>query len=82
MSVGGVVTEVIVQDERVYINTDDGGDRCAIFVDRDANSDSISVGDKCWWQGDHAYWTPIPHIGREDIILNRRGYSGVNGADT
>ncbi len=78
MSVGGVVTEVIVQDERVYIDTDDKGDKCAIFVERDKNSETVSVGDKCWWQGSHAYWTPMPYSGREDVTLIRRGFSGVS----
>lgn len=45
---------------------------CAIRV-KDAKE--MKVGDSLWWQGSRAMWTPKPDDGREDIVLERIGYS-------
>ena len=77
MSVGGNVTDVLVQKDRVYINTNDGSCDCAIFVEKDSNSEKVKINDVVWWQGDWAYWTTAD---RESVIeqkLKRRGFSGV-----
>jgi len=76
MSVGGRVIEVIVQNERVYIDTNDGSYDCAIFVERDENSEQVKSGDTVWWQGREAYWTTAD-VKVVERVLKRRGYSGV-----
>lgn len=77
MSVGGKVTEVIVKDDCVYVNTHDSHSECAVFVSRCDDSEKIKVGDDLWWQGHSAYWTPAS---REflDKQLSKIGYSGVD----
>jgi hypothetical protein len=35
----------------------------------------MKVGDRLWWQGMRAMWTPKPDDGREDIVLERVGFS-------
>lgn len=78
-SVGGEVTEVIeVSDGKVWVNTDDNGDECAIFCDPDG--ETISVGDSLWWQGGIAYWTPEDKS-RADVELIKIGASGVSRPD-
>jgi len=75
VSVGGKVIDHKIFDESVYINTSDGSE-CAIYVERDMNSERVSIGDTVWWQGNSAYWT----TGDEEIDecrLIRRGFSGV-----
>ena len=78
MSVGGEVTEVIVQDERVYIDTDDKGDKCAIFVEKDENSIQVKPKDIVWWQGHRAFWTTKDRETVVERTLIRRGTSGVS----
>ena len=78
MSVGGKVTEVILEEHRVYIDTDDHGDKCAIFVDRDSNSEQVKPDDIVWWQGSNAFWTTADRKTVVERVLKRRGYSGVN----
>ena len=77
MSVGGKVTEVIVQDDRIYIDTHDGHTDCAIYVERDIRSEKVKPGDVVWWQGRKAYWTTSDRSTIEEP-LNRIGYSGVD----
>ena len=78
MSVGGKVTEVIIQDERVYIDTDDDGDKCAIFVESDENSIQVKSNDIVWWQGGRAFWTTADRKTVVERVLIRRGVSGVS----
>lgn len=78
MSVGGKVTGVIVQSDRVYIDTNDGSCDCAIFVDRDENSVQVRPGDVVWWQGKEVYWTTADRKTVVECTLKRRGFSGVN----
>lgn len=82
MSVGGRVVEVIVLQDRVWVNTREpsSGDECAIYVERTAKSRSISEGDSLWWQGRHAMWTP-KNRAFFDMELERIGYSGVPRPD-
>lgn len=84
MSVGGVVYEVILQNDRVYIDTveNDSGYHCAIFVDRDENSEKVTKGDIVWWQGGSAYWTTKDRKTIVERTLNRRGFSGVKRPET
>jgi hypothetical protein len=53
--------------DRTYSN-----DTCAIRV---KTREPLKVGDSLWWQGRQAFWTPKPDEGREDIPLERIGYS-------
>ncbi len=91
MCCGGTVIDHMVLEDKVWINTLDHGDECAIYVEKTAKSRCISEGDSVWWQGSNAYWTPkMNRISSEqsaklghkegihsDISLKRLGYSGV-----
>lgn len=87
MSVGGKVVESIVLEDRVWVNTHDGGSgcrkmtckghTCAIYVERTPESRTISEGDSLWWQGDFAFWTPVNRA-FSDYRLKRIGFSGVS----
>lgn len=76
MSVGGDVIEVIGAGDKVWINTSDHGEECAIYVEPTEDAQKIAVGDVLWWQGTSAYWTPRSRI-RRDVRIPRIGYSGV-----
>jgi hypothetical protein len=80
--VGGKVIETILLPDKIWINARDNyprrrPDECAIYVERNADSEAIRVGDSIWWQGGYAMWTPAS---REfaDHKIPRVGYSGVN----
>ena len=77
--VGGDVVDVVLDGEKVWVNCREpsSGDTCAIYVVRDERSEIIDVGDRLWWQGRTAFWTPLPIGGSSDIPLKRVGYSGV-----
>jgi hypothetical protein len=82
MSVGGKVVETIVLPDKVWVNTSDHGDLCAIYVERTAEARSIDIGDSLWWQGRYAYWTPRHGRFRHDPpfrdrAIRRIGFSGV-----
>ena len=77
MSVGGKVTEVIKLKEKVYIDTDDGSENCAIYVKLDDNSKNVIVSDIVWWQGKKAYWT-TENESEVETVLHRLGFSGVS----
>ena len=73
--VGGVVINIVTTGEGVWVQCLDATysqDTCAIRV---KNADGMKVGDRLWWQGRRAYWTPKPDDGREDVVLERVGYS-------
>lgn len=99
--VGGTVIEVAEVKDRPDIlfvdcrerTTGYAGSTCAIYVERNKDSERIEVGDSLWWQGGWAMWTPqanrvknCNHRHHEscnrtgidyDIKIPRRGYSGV-----
>ena len=76
MSVGGKVIEVIPGEDRVWVNTLDYSEKCAIYVQRNNDSEQIKAGDSLWWQGREAYWTPQDaHV--IDHPIPRIGFSGV-----
>lgn len=81
--VGGKVTEtfVLVGKSYVWINVQDGSDKCAIYVENSPEARAISEGDSLWWQGGYAYWTAKNRrggtVGKSDYRLKRVGYSGV-----
>lgn len=88
--VGGTVIETIELEDRVWINTKDHGDTCAIYVKACAKARSVAEGDTVWWQGNMAMWTPVclkylgdARVGGKhyDIQLRRIGYSGVKRPD-
>lgn len=69
----------------VWINCQGTGseakNQCAIYVERTPEARSVSVGDKIWWQGSWAFWTPRSLDGPmpfEDKKIPRWGYSGVS----
>ena len=73
--VGGVVINIVKMDDCTWVeclDTTYAQDTCAIRV-KDANE--MKVGDRLWWQGQRAMWTPKPDDGREDIVFERIGYS-------
>ena len=77
--VGGVVIEIILLADRVWIDCRDRAhtcSTCAIYVERNADSEAIRVGDSVWWQGTFAFWTPTSHE-FEDRKIERIGFSGV-----
>lgn len=76
MSVGGKVIETIVLDDKVWVNTLDKRDECAIYVERTPEARTIGEGDSLWWQGDWAFWTPTNRA-FEDHRIKRVGFSGV-----
>jgi hypothetical protein len=73
--VGGVVINIVELDEGTWVqclDTTYANDTCAIRV---SDARDMKVGDRLWWQGSRAMWTPKPDDGREDIVLERIGYS-------
>ncbi len=76
--VGGTVFETItVEDKgRVWINCEDKGDKCAIYVEDTAAARCVEPGDSIWWQGEWALWSPRSCAFR-DYKLKRIGESGV-----
>jgi len=75
MSVGGLVIEVVkISEEKVWINTDDKGDKCAVYVNPKGNE--IKPGDYLWWHGD-CYWTPKDKS-QIEVELPKLSYSGVS----
>ena len=87
--VGGIVTEVIVLPEKVWVNCVDKderrNDKCAIYVERNEKSLKIRPGDSLWWQSNWAMWTPYEYkqgSGRGGIDYDQKipriGFSGVS----
>ncbi|HEX5426642.1 MAG TPA: hypothetical protein VFW94_24230 [Candidatus Acidoferrales bacterium] len=73
--VGGIVINIIRLPDGAWVqclDTTYANDTCAIRV---ADAKEMKVGDKLWWQGRIAFWTPWPFEGKEDIRLERIGYS-------
>jgi len=77
MSVGGKVIKHKIFDDKVYIDTDDDGCKCAIYVERDVNSEKVKEGDIVWWQSGKAYWTTEDRKTEIETVLIKRGFSGV-----
>ena len=75
MSVGGKVCDIARDVYRVWINTDDGSCKCAIYVKRDHNSENVTRGDVVWWQGRKAFWTTKDRTSQIETVLHRIGYS-------
>jgi len=84
--IGGIVTQVIVLPDRVWINCveEQSTSKCAIYVERDERSEKVKPADTVWWQGGFAMWTPYEYkqgsgkFGIDyEIKLNRIGFSGV-----
>lgn len=78
--VGGMVITTIEDGDRIYVNCrgtrSERRETCAIYVERNADSEQIRAGDKLWWQGKWAMWTPADRRVVEKQIP-RRSYSGV-----
>lgn len=73
--VGGVVANIVKTEDSVWVQCIDrtySYQTCAIRV-KDAKE--MKVGDRLWWHGKRAFWTPKPDDGREDVVLERVGYS-------
>lgn len=75
--VGGVVVEVIQLADKTWINCQGTGcerrGQCAIYT---VPAPDVQIGDKLWWQGRNAYWTPLGST-KSDIPIQRIGFSGV-----
>ena len=76
--VGGIVIEVAWRGYKVFVDCHDTHyrDTCAIYVERNEDSEQIEVGDRLWWQGGSAMWTPADES-RMEVRIPRVGYSGV-----
>lgn len=74
--VGGKVIETIVLPDKVWINTRDAHStsECAIYVENDAKSRTVSEGDTVWWQSDIAMWTPA-FMASEKVCDHKHHYS-------
>ena len=81
---GGTVIETNGDYDNIEIVVKGTGceenDILAIKVEVTAKAQCISEGDKVWWQGCKAYWSPVnSHLkcfrGVEDVELSRIGYS-------
>ena len=77
---GGIVIEENSDYDHIEIVVEDEGEQLAIKLAVTAESQCISEGDKVWWQGRKAYWTPVDsHLkcfdGVEDVEIPRIGYS-------
>jgi hypothetical protein len=73
--VGGKVINIVHCEDSVWIQCIDRtytDQTCAIYV---KEAKEMKIGDALWWQGPYAFWTPKPDDGREDIQLERLGYS-------
>ena len=77
--IGGLVIEAIILPNKVWVNCAEKQSRsqCAIYVERNGDSESILIGDIVWWQGNRAMWTPVDKRFVEKEI-KRIGFSGVN----
>lgn len=88
--VGGIVTETVWLADRIWIGCVDADEnrhgKCAIYVERNQQSEKIKPGDSVWWQGGFAMWTPLDNKGKTgnksgvdyDIRIPRIGSSGVS----
>ena len=84
---GEVITTITDGPKRIYVNCRERQttgqqpsrrrrETCAIYVERNADSEQIRVGDGVWWQGKWAMWTPADrHV--VDKQIPRASYSGV-----
>lgn len=85
--IGGTVCEIIACGRTLWINCEDRGDRCAIYIVWSGPASHIAIGDSVWWQMDKAYHTPVSMSGVPttllkknldyDIQLNKLGSSGA-----
>lgn len=60
--------------------------KCAVYCERNENSEAIRPGDSFWWQCGYCMWTPYLHTKAKrgskggldyDIRIPKIGYSGV-----
>ncbi len=84
--VGGRVIEVCEVKDRpdvLFVDVRDKNDTCAIYVEKNAASLLIEIGDSLWWQSGWAMWTPQKNLGVDpakgihDVQIKKIGYSGV-----
>lgn len=76
---GGVVWEILVLEEKVWINCfkeDDLNKEVSIEVKHSFAAECIETGDYLWWQQKNVYWTPVSKSFRE-YRLERVGVQGV-----
>jgi len=78
MSVGGKVIEVVKAQNKIWINTLDHKDECAIYVEIGNDSKKVIPGDIVWWQGNNAFWTTKDRKTEIETKLKRIGCSGVS----
>jgi len=81
MSVGGKVTEVVFLEDKVWVNTFDGHEECAVYCEKNYNSNEITEGDRFWWQSGNCYWTKYDgeeYVGLEEVVIPKISASGVD----
>lgn len=78
--IGGIVVKVIVLPEKVWVDCVERGtsnSKCAVYCERNADSEAIRPGDSFWWQAGNCYWTPFDKS-RVEVRILKIGYSGVS----
>ncbi len=80
--VGGTVFETRTEGGRIWLNVRSNyppkrPDECAIYVERNQDSERIRLGDSVWWQGRNVFWTRKDRSIVERAIP-RASYSGVD----
>lgn len=85
--VGGIVIEVSEvkdQPDVLFIDCRDrtySKDTCAIFVEKNATSEQVQIGDRIWWQGCEAMWTPDANLGKTCNCREHDDCSSRSGVD-
>jgi len=77
--VGGLVVEVVELPDCIYVDCVDckyPKTRVAIHLQKSRLAKAIDFGDRIWWQGNRAFWTPCRGE-RYDVELKKIGPSGV-----
>jgi len=76
--IGGIVTEAVVLADRVWVDCVEtcSTSKCAVYCERNTDSELIRPGDSFWWQSGRCYWTPFDKS-RVDVKINKIGFSGV-----
>jgi hypothetical protein len=76
--IGGIVTRTVVLKDRVWVDCVErsSNSKCAVYCERNSDSEAIRPGDSFWWQAGKCMWTPFDKS-RVDVKIKKLGYSGV-----
>lgn len=82
--VGGKVIEIVTLERKVWVSVRDVNhpkDTCAVYVERNKDSEAIEIGDSVWWQAGFAYWTPSANSAAECAHREHVTCERVGGVD-